>query len=282
MISDNMNQQEILEQQRKLWDQAAPGWKKWDGFTMEFLNPIGEKILDAALLKDGYYVLDVATGTGSPGLNAAKRIPKGKVIGIDLSEEMVNLANEKARKLGIKNYEARIYNAGDLPFDDNSFDAVVCRFGIMFFPDMLSGLKELVRVLKPGKRVSLSVWNVPEKNPWTAVRETIHEMLDLPLPPVDAPGMFRCSKPGTLTSLFNEAGLKDVKEIEVTGKINFDSAEQYWNFTTEVAAPITMALAKADEATRERVKQTTINAIKAEANEKISFDWSAWVAWGVK
>src|SRR5712692_8986924 len=133
-----------MEKQREDWKLIALGWKKWDHYLMEWLKPVGEKILDLANLEDGDIVLDVATGSGEPGLSAARRVGKGKVIGLDISQEMINIAREKAKSLGIKNYEARTYSSSELPFDSNSFDAVVSRFGVMFFPDVLWGLKEMV------------------------------------------------------------------------------------------------------------------------------------------
>src|SRR5712692_2498491 len=120
-----------MEKQREDWKLIALGWKKWDHYLMEWLKPVAEKILDLANLKDGDIVLDVATGSGEPGLSAARRVGKGKVIGLDISQEMVNIAREKASGLRIKNYEARVYSS-EFPFGRDTFDAVISRFGVMF------------------------------------------------------------------------------------------------------------------------------------------------------
>ena len=149
---------EIRNRQRQYWNALSSGWKKWDAFIMEWFRPVGEKLLEMASLEDGFLVLDVATGSGEPGLSAAKRIGKGRVIGVDPSEEMLAIAREKAKHLGVRNYETRLLESATLPFAADHFNAVTCRFGVMFFPDMLFGVKEMVRVLKPGCWLAVSVW----------------------------------------------------------------------------------------------------------------------------
>lgn len=115
-------------------------------------------------LKGKNLVLDIASGTGEPGLTIATLIPDGKVIITDLSAGMLEIAEENARRRGIHNVETKACDVCELPFADNSFDAVSCRFGFMFFPDMLLAAKEIFRVLKPGGRIVATVWNGSEKN----------------------------------------------------------------------------------------------------------------------
>ncbi len=278
------NIEEIRETQRQMWNKFSSGWKKCDSFTMDWLRPVGEKLLELAVLKDDYILLDVATGTGEPGLTAAEKLKHGRVIGTDLAEEMIRIAEEKANERGVTNYETRVCDASELPFANDYFDAIVCRFGIMFFPDTLTGLKELVRVLKPRRRIAISAWAQPEKNPWaTNIGEIVNSMLQIPAPHPDAPNIFRCSEPGTLTSLLNQAGLDDVKEIEISGKVTFDTPENYWEFMTNVAAPIIMALAKADEEMREKVRLAVLkSAMKHVNGGRLTMQWSSWIASGVK
>lgn len=279
-----MQQEEIREQQRETWNKFSPGWKKQDNFVAAWLRPIGDKIIELAALKDDYCILDVATGTGEPGLTAAKMSGSCKVIGADIAEHMVKIAREKARIMGLKNYDAHVSDETALSFDNNYFDAVVCRFGIMYFPDMLAGLREMSRVLKHGGILSLSAWSEKEKNPWaTTAGKIVHDMLELPQPPADAPGIFRCAQPKTLTSLLTQTGMQNIKEVELTGAVIFDSAETYWEFITDVVAPIATALTKVDEATREGITHAVMSAARSrERDGKISFGWSTWVACGTK
>lgn len=279
-----MWQEEIRDQQKETWNKFSPGWKKQDDFVTEWLSPIGDEIIKFAALKDDYCILDVATGAGEPGLTVAKMSDTYKVIGTDIAEHMVKIAKEKAIIIGLKNYDACVSNETALPFDDNHFDAVMCRFGIMYFPDMLAGLREMLRVLKHGGMLSLSAWSEKEKNPWaTTAGKIVRDMLELPQPPADAPDIFRCAQPKTLTALLRQAGMQNIKEIELTGAVTFDSAEAYWEFITDVVAPIATALMKVDEATREEIAHAAMNMARSrEKDGKISFEWSTWVACGTK
>ncbi len=183
--------QEMKENIRKQWNEFSGGWKKWDVLIMEALRIQGEELLKNVPISMSN-VLDVATGTGEPGLTLAERFPNTNVIGTDLSEGMLVVAEENARKRGLKNYDTQIADACALPFEDEIFDAVFCRLGIMFFPDPGQGAEEFLRVLKPGGRTALTVWNIPAKNEWLAIAgSTVSEKLHLPPPLPDAPGVFR-------------------------------------------------------------------------------------------
>lgn len=280
----NEQNNDIREQQRQLWNKFSPGWEKWDNFVIGWLRPIGDKLLEEASLMEGHLVLDVATGTGEPGLTAAQNIGNGKVIGTDLAEEMINIANKKADIKGVSNYTAHVADSSGLNFKNESFDSVICRFGIMYFPEPQDGVKEMARVLKKGGKISLSAWTGPQKNQWaTAASAVINKMLNLPPPPANAPGVFRCSQAGTLTSFLKEAGLQNIEEKEITGEIYFDSPEHYWEFVNDVVAPVATALSKVDQETKERIKQEICQAVKSnEINGKILFTWSTWVASGTK
>lgn len=275
---------EIKEAQRRSWNQFAPGWKKWDEFVMEKLRPIGEALLASVRLRDGCHVLDVATGTGEPGLTAATRVGSGRVIGIDLAEEMVRIAQENAAARGITNYEALNMDATALHFGDNSFDAVICRFGVMFFPDPAVALAEMTRVTKSRGMVAVSAWGPPPDNPWvTIIAGCVNRMLNVPPPPPDSIGVFRFGNPGSLTSLFQQAGLREVSELRVAGEMNYDSPDHYWEMMTDVAAPIATALNQTDVATRASVKQAVIEDIQLKnSNGRLTMPWTAWVAVGVK
>lgn len=254
--------EQIREQQKETWNKFSPGWKKWDDLMMDFLKPMGDEIIGMIQPKDGDIILDVAAGTGEPGLTIASMIPKGKVIVTDLAEGMLEIAQENATKRGLKNLETKIADVCALPFADNTFDAISCRFGYMFFPDMELATKEMVRVLKPGGHIATSVWNVPEKNFWiTATMGTINSIMQLPPAPAEAPGIFRCAGKGMMENLFQRAGMKNISEKEVPGKLKIGTADAYWDFMTEVAAPVVAALGKAHEATRQKIKEEVFKKI---------------------
>jgi len=149
---------QIREQQKEVWNRFSPGWKKWDDLTMDFLKPMADEIIHSLKPKATDIVLDVASGTGEPGLTIAAMLRGGKVVATDLAEGMLEVAVEKATRRGIKNFEIIVCDVCELPFPDNSFDAISCRLGFMFFPDMLLAAKEMVRVLKPGGRIGTATF----------------------------------------------------------------------------------------------------------------------------
>jgi ubiquinone/menaquinone biosynthesis C-methylase UbiE len=275
---------EIRDTQKATWNRFSPGWKKWDDMTMDFLKPMGDAIIRQLNLEDDDVVLDIAAGTGEPGLTIASRLKSGKVIITDLADDMLVVAHEKAAARGIKNVEFNACDVCELPFADNTFDAISCRMGFMFFPDMLLAAKEMVRVLKPGGRIATSVWNGPEKNFWvTATMGPLNKNMDLPAPPPGAPGMFRCAKDGFIADLFSQAGLKDVSQIEVPGTMKCGTTDVYWKFTTEVVAPVVAALSKADDATKNKIKAEVYQGVNQKFPDgNVQISCSALVVSGTK
>ncbi len=283
---DNMEQQptQIREHQKASWNKFSSGWKKWDDLNMEFLKPVGDEIIRLLHPKDSELVLDVASGTGEPALTIASMLTHGKVTMTDLSAGMLDIARENAGIRGLKNIETQVCDVCELPFADNSFDAISCRMGFMFFPDLLLAAEEMVRVLKPGGRLAVSVWSAPEKNFWiTATMGIINSNLDLPQPAPGAAGMFRCAGHGFLTELFSQSGLKNISEKEIVTKLNFQTTDVYWNMMTEVGTPIVAALSNTEEGTRVKIKEEvyqTLNQLYSDGN--VIMDSSALVVYGEK
>jgi len=236
-------------------------------------------MIEQLALRDGARVLEVAAGTGEPGLTIAEKFPRAHVVATDLSEGMLEQAREKAVARGLKNFDAQLADACNLPFPDASFDAVSCRMGFMFFPETRRAVQEFVRVLKPGGRIAASVWAEPAKNPWvtTAVGPVI-SIMQLPPPVPDTPSMFRCSAPGFLAEFFRNAGLRVLQDKEIQGKLNFGTIEGYWENMTENAAPLLLAMQKADAATREKIKSAVFALARERAGTgECALDYAAWV-----
>ena len=274
----------IREQQKASWNNFSPGWKKWDDLTIDFLKPMGDEIIRMLKPKNNELILDVAGGTGEPGLTIASMIKGGKVFITDIAEGMLEIAQENAMLRRITNIETRICDVCELPFDDDTFDAISCRKGFMFFPDMLLAAKEMVRVLKPGGRISASVWDGPEKNFWvTAIMGTISKNMELPPPPPGAPGMFRCAKDGFMSGLFSQAGLNNISQNIIPGKLNSKTTDVYWEMMTEVGAPIVAALSNADDAMKEKIKTEVYEIVNEKYLEgNVIIDCSSIVVYGEK
>ena len=276
--------EQIREQQKESWNKFSPGWKKWDDLTMDFLKPMGDEIIRQLKPKDGELILDVAAGTGEPGMTIAEMIPKGKVIITDLSDGMLKVANENIKKRGLKNVEIKACDVSELPFPDNTFDAISCRMGFMFFPDMQLAANEMARVLKPGGRVATSVWATAERNFWiTVMSDTINRNMKLPPPPPGAPSLFRCAQPGLIQELFKNAGLKHTREMDVKGQINPQSVDTYWNMMMDVAAPLVYAMSNADEAIKVNIKKEIYQQLNERFPDgKVNFECNAIVIYGEK
>ena len=276
--------QEIREQQKAAWNKFSPGWKKWDFEILDFMQPFADEIITLINPKGSEVILDVAAGTGEPGLSIASMLSGGKVIITDLAYDMLTIARENAIKKEIQNVEFHTCDVSELPFPDNTFDAISCRMGFMFFPDMLLAAKEMFRVLKPGGKIAIAVWSVPEKNFWvTAIGGTINKNMQLPPPALEAPGMFRCSRPGFMMDIFSQASFKHISEKEVIGKLNYGTAEIYWNMMTEIAAPFVAALSNADDAMKEKIKHEVYSLINERFPEgNVIIDGDALIIYGEK
>jgi len=274
----------IRDQQRDTWNKFSVGWKKWDELVLAWLRPINSALLDAARLTETSHVLDVASGTGEPALTEALACRRGRVTMTDLAEDMLRVAEDTARRRGLANVESRRCDAGDLPFADQSFDAVTGRFGFMFFPDVHRTARELVRVARPGARVVTTVWAAPDKNPWaTTIMGTIAEHVELPQPAPGAPGLFRCAAPGYMSDVFAGAGLRDVSEKELSVPLEFDDPAQYFTFMGEVAAPVVAGMARADEPTRARIREKVLRLVaERSSGGKVRFAGTAILVVGEK
>ena len=149
------------------WRESAPYWEKHSDVIRKMFIPLTEALIEEAGITSGQSVLDVAGGAGEPSLTIARIVGlAGSVMCTDAVAEMVAAAEGAAQRQGIKNIRFRQCTADSLPFEDNSFDTVVSRLGVMFFPDPLVALREMLRVIRPGGTISLAVWHKSEMNPY--------------------------------------------------------------------------------------------------------------------
>ena len=250
---------EIRDVQRAAWAGLSMSWEKWDSVIMDQLGPVGAAMIERLDIAEDQQHLDIAAGTGEPGLSIARLCPRGRVVLTDLSAEMLEVAERRAKAHGIANIEAMVCSADDLPFDDATFDSVSVRFGYMFFPDLARATAEFARVLQPDGRLCSSVWVKPELNPWTTIAmQSIATEAVLAAPDPDGPNMYRCAAPGCVSALYERAGLRDVVEWDVGVELVTRSPEQYWEMISDHVSLAVAALRQVDEPARARIRADAV------------------------
>lgn len=168
---------------------------------------------------------------------------------------MIAFAEELARKKRLGNIDFRVADVEALPFPDQTFDAVTCRFGVMFFPEQVKAFRECRRVLKPAGRVAFVVWGKREQPFVGATIGVLMKYVEAPPPDPDAPNAFMFGERGLLRKRLEESGFSDVREEvrTVTGHWK-ETPEEYWQQFTEVAAPFRSLVAKLTPATRAKAE----------------------------
>jgi len=236
------------------WEKAAQGWNDHAAQIREWLGSATEAMLGMAGVKRGSHVLDVAAGAGDQTLDIAERVgPQGFVLATDLSPAILRFAKANARRAGYRNVETRVADGERLEVEEASFDAAVCRLGLMFFPDPLQGLREMYRALKPGGGVCTMVFSTPEANP--CIRTLISTALEHagvpPRDPYQPGGLMSLGKPGLIDELFTAAGFRDVATTKMEAPFKLPRTRDYLSFIQTSASPIQQILSKLDAAKRE-------------------------------
>jgi SAM-dependent methyltransferase len=238
---------------RALWDEHAKGWNSHSAQIGNWLRESTDAMLAMADIGPGARVLDVAAGAGDQTLDIAKRIgPTGSVLATDLSPAILEFAKDKARHCGYTNVDTKAADGENLAVTEASFDAAICRLGLMFFPDPRKGLREMFRALKPGGRACTMVFSTPDKNPCvTILLSTAFKHAGLPpRDPYQPGGLLSLGKPGFIDELFRHAGFSHVATTKVMAPFRLPSANDYLDFIRTSASPIVQILGRLDDAAR--------------------------------
>lgn len=235
------------------WEQAAPGWNEHTPQIRAWLRPATDAMLAMAGVRPGARVLDVAAGAGDQTLDIAQRVGSaGAVLATDLSPAILAFARANAERAGFANVETLAADAERLELPEASFDAAVCRLGLMLLPEPLQALRAMHRAVKPGGGVCAMVFSVPQANPCVAILlATALEHAGLPPRDPFQPGaLFSLGKPGVLDELFRGAGFCDVATTKLQAPFRLRSARAYLDFVRTSASPIQQILAGLDPARR--------------------------------
>lgn len=230
----------------KEWRVTAPFWAKHGATIRTMFAPLTEALIQDAGIRKGQRVLDVAGGAGEPSLTIAERIgPTGEVTCTDAVAQMVAAGEGEAQRRNLKNVTFRQCLADSLPFDDDTFDVVVSRLGVMFFPDPPAAIGEMLRVARPGGTLSFAVWGRNELNPFThIISDVVSRYVDSPVADPDAPGAFRFAEPAKLASILLSAGAADVRERLFRFQLEAPiSCAEFWTLRAEISDTLRAKLA---------------------------------------
>jgi SAM-dependent methyltransferase len=239
------------------WERAAEGWGKRAERVREMGMPVSIWMIEQLSLQPGQRVLELAAGPGDTGFLAAELIaPGGTLVSSDGTEAMLEVARERAVKLGVGNVEFARLELEWIDLPTATVDAVLCRWGLMLSLDPAAGAREARRVLRPGGRIAVAVWDQAATNPWATVpaRALIAHGLAEP-PDPDAPGMFALAEEGSLQGLLEDAGFVEVIVEPVPIERHHRNVAEYLEETLDLSHVFSTAIASAPEDVQTSVRQ---------------------------
>jgi len=197
------------------WQEASQGWGRQADGVRDSAMPVSVWMLDHAELKPGLSVLELAAGPGDTGFMAVERIqPGGALISSDAVAGMLDVARERAQELGVEHVEFKQLQLEWIDIPTATIDVVLVKWAVMLLLDPSAALRECRRVLKPGGRLVIAVWEGPERNPWATIPQRAMVELGHMQPLASGgPGMFALADHAELRELLADAGLFDI-EIE--------------------------------------------------------------------
>lgn len=207
--------------------EEAARWAQQAKWRQDLFGEATRLMLEAAELGQGDHVLDVAAGTGDQSLLAAQKVgPTGTVLATDISAEMLKEAARLAEQEGFNNLTTRVMNAEQLDLADEAFDAVICRLGLMLVTHQHQALREILRVLKPGRKLAALVWSTAERHPLLSVPLAI--VAKYTTVPDLKPNPFSLAGPGVFEQALKEAGFREVSIQAVSIQFHFASMDAYF------------------------------------------------------
>jgi SAM-dependent methyltransferase len=218
------------------WEDAASGWKARRGLIDAWSRPVSERMLEAVAPRPGERVLELAAGLGETGLLAARAVaPEGMVVISDQAEAMIEGARERAREQDVENVDFKVLNAEWIDLPLASVDVVLCRWGYMLMADPATALGETRRVLRPGGRLALAVWDAIEANPWAGL--PAQELIErgLGAGPAASPGPFALGDLERVRELLERAGFTEARVEALDMARRHASFEELWDVTLDLS-----------------------------------------------
>ncbi|MGH9841668.1 MAG: class I SAM-dependent methyltransferase [Blastocatellia bacterium] len=232
----------------------------YDEPALSFWDRYGRRTVERLSLQPGARVLDVCSGSGASALPAAERVaPDGRVLAVDLAEGLLDLARAKAERCGLGNIEFRVGDFEELGLPDQSFDAVICVFGIFFVPDMPRAVRELWRMLRPGGQLAITTWGPNFCEPantifWDTVRAERPDLYK-GFNPWD-----RICDPPSVKAMLKEAEVDAADAVAESGGHPLNSPDDWWAIV--LGSGYRGTIEQLDPEVRERVRQATLSSVQ--------------------
>lgn len=243
--------------------QHAAAWSKWFPTIERAARDVSLCMLESAGVAPGHRVLDLATGIGEPALSAAKRVgPGGHVLGVDVSADMIDIARARAEAAGLTNAEFRVKDVEALALSE-TFDAALCRWGLMFVDDLAGTLERVHATLIPGGRLSISVWASADEVPTLSLAErAAHHALGLPPPDEGAQTPFALCDVAALGARLEHAGFEEVVHRRVPVVFEFASPEDFVVYRRELSTRFAATTAGLRETNQQAARQAVVRAVE--------------------
>ncbi|MGH9767839.1 MAG: class I SAM-dependent methyltransferase [Blastocatellia bacterium] len=242
------------ETTRQQWQTAAEAWSHWSPTLAAWLGPATEIMLDLAGVGSGSRVLDVAAGAGEQTLVTARRVgPSGYVLATDISSNILEFASSSASASGLTNIETRVMDGENLDeLEADSFDAVISRVGLIYFPDQQKALAGMRRALRSGGSIAAIVYSTAENNQFFSIPiSIIRKRAQLPPPLPGQPGPFSLGAQGILESAYRQAGFRDIQIRVVSAPLRLALASECVRFERESFGALHQMMLGLSEAERE-------------------------------
>ena len=265
MSGQNFDPDKFKAAQKKGWDSVADGWKKWWASIEKGAQVVSDHLVDSGGVKPGDKVLDIATGIGEPAVTAAKRVGEaGSVLATDHSDQMLDVARGRAADLSLKNISFHLADCETLDVPDSAFNAVLCRWGLMFLPNPLASLKRAHDLLVPGGKIAAAVWDTPDNCPGLSLSvKAILKFLNASPPPPGTPGPFAMADRDKLAAVFESAGFSDLNIESKTVTFSWASAEDHTQWIKDIASPMKAMLADKPEDVQKKGWEAVTEAARA-------------------
>jgi SAM-dependent methyltransferase len=265
MTDQSPDNLKMKREQKLAWDDSAQGWKRWWPTFERAAQVVNDRLVELSGVRAGHRVLDIATGSGEPALTAARVVGQsGHVVAVDMSAGMLALARERIDSAGLKNVELVESDAESLVLDDHSLDAVLCRWGLMFMPDLEGVLRRLHRALTREGRIATAVWSSADKVPMCALaRDAIRRITGI-IPPPNAPDPLKLADPSIVDRALLAAGFRDVSIERLTVTFQFASADEFADFRSSIGGT-RAAFATRPEEMRRQIREAMVASARAHA-----------------